>query len=86
MGHTVQEEETLFYRGHGRAEINPVALAYYRYERIVEDIAVFCDRLLSMNEGRADREQSLRYLASNFLPKNTIEIVYRTDRTATEGQ
>ena len=32
------QEEALFYRGYGKTQINTVALAYYRFERIVEDI------------------------------------------------
>jgi len=78
---TPQEEEHLFYRGYGPATADPFALAYYRYERIVDDIAVFCEQLLLSDEGGADREQSLRYLKSNFLPGNTIEIAYKADRT-----
>jgi spectinomycin phosphotransferase len=78
---TPQEEELLFYLGYGPATIDPVALAYYRYERIVEDIAVFCEQLFLSSEGGEDREQSLRYLASNFLPNNTIEIAYNSDGT-----
>jgi spectinomycin phosphotransferase len=31
--HTAQEE-ALFYRGYGQTQIDPVALAYYRYERL----------------------------------------------------
>jgi spectinomycin phosphotransferase len=84
-GHTAQEEETLFYRGYGQTRVDPAGLAYYRYERIVQDIAVFCQRIFSTNEGRKDREQSLRYLTSNFLPNGTIEIAYRSDVTARNG-
>ena len=80
-GHTAQEEETLFYRGYGQTQINPIALAYYRYERIIEDIAVYCEQLLLTDEGGQDREQSLRYLTSNFLPNGTIEIAYKSDKT-----
>lgn len=78
-GHTPQEEETLFYRSYGQTQIDPIALAYYRYERIIQDIAAFCEQLLLTNEGGEDREQSLHYLKSNFLPNSTIEIAYRSD-------
>lgn len=78
---TPEEEERLFYRGYGPTTVDPAALAYYRYERIVDDIAVFCEQLLLSDEGGADRAQSLRYLESNFLPGNTIEIAYKADRT-----
>jgi spectinomycin phosphotransferase len=80
-GHTPQEEETLFYRGYGQTQVAPIALAYYRYERIIEDIAVFCEQILLTNDGGKDREQSLQYLKSNFLPNNTIDIAYQSDRT-----
>ncbi len=79
---TPEEEERLFYRGYGPTTVDPFALAYYRYERIVQDVAVFCEQLLLSDEGGADREQSLRYLESNFLPDGTIDIAYRSDRTA----
>ncbi|MCI0396716.1 MAG: aminoglycoside phosphotransferase family protein [Chloroflexi bacterium] len=80
-GHTPQEEETLFYESYGQTEIDPIALAYYRYERIIQDIAQFCDQILSTNEGGEDREQSLRYLMSNFLPNDVLEIAYKSDKT-----
>jgi spectinomycin phosphotransferase len=81
-GVTPAEEETLFYQGFGPAQIDPLALAYYRYERIIQDIAAFCEQLLLTGEGGEDREQSFGYLASNFLPGNTIEMAYQTDKTA----
>ena len=80
-GHTRQEEETLFYQGYGQTQINPIALAYYRYERIVEDIGVYCQQLFLTSEGGENREQSLYYLKSNFLPEGTIEIAYKSDKT-----
>jgi spectinomycin phosphotransferase len=69
-----KREEAEFYEGYGKTEINLSALAYYRYERVIEDLAVICDQLLSTNEGGADREQAYRWFTSNFEPGNTIEI------------
>ncbi len=84
-GHTLQEEEILFYEGYGQTQIDPVALAYYRYERIIQDIAVYCEQLFLTNEGGDDRAQSLRYLISNFLPNNAIAIAYASDKTGSDG-
>jgi spectinomycin phosphotransferase len=78
---TPQAEETLFYRGYGQTQVDPIALAYYRYERIVQDIAEFCKQLLLTDEGGEDREQSLGYLVSNFLPNGVLEIAYQSDTT-----
>jgi len=78
---TPQEEEALFYRGYGAVQVDPVALAYYRYERIVEDIAVFGEQLLLSVEGGEDRARSLHYLKSNFEPDGTIAIARASDRT-----
>lgn len=79
-GRTPQEEEALFYRGYGRTPVDPIALAYYRYERIIQDIAVYCEQLFLTTEGGEDREQALRYLTSNFLPNNVLEIAYQSDK------
>lgn len=78
---TPQEEEALFYRGYGETAVDPLALAYYRYERIVQDIAEFCKQLLLTDEGGEDREQSFHYLASNFLPNGVLDITRRIDKT-----
>lgn len=77
-----QEEETLFYRGYGRqAQVSATAVAYYRYERIIQDIAAYCEELLLTDAGGEDRAQSLLYLQSNFLPDQTIDIACRTDKS-----
>lgn len=75
-----EAEETPFYQGYGSTEVNPAALAYYRCERIVEDIAVFCQQILEAKQSSEDREQSLVYLISNFLPGNTIELACVCER------
>jgi spectinomycin phosphotransferase len=78
---TPEEEEALFYQGYGPVEIDARALAYYRYERIIQDIAVYCQQIFLTRAGGQDREQSLRYFMSNYLPNNTIDIAYRSDKT-----
>lgn len=78
-GRTPEEEAALFYQGYGATGINQVALAYYRYARIIEDIAIYCEQVLLSEGGGADRAQSLVYLRSNYLPGGTIEMAYRAD-------
>lgn len=80
-GRSPQEEETLFYRTYGHTQINFTALAYYRYERIVQDITAYCEQLLLTDAGGEDRAQSLYYVKSNFLPDGTIDIAYQSDKT-----
>jgi spectinomycin phosphotransferase len=75
-------EHALFYQGYGEAEIDSIALAYYRYERIVEDIAAYCQQLLLTDQGGKDREEGLRQLANQFLPGNVIEVAYASDKPA----
>lgn len=78
-GYSIHEEETLFYEGYGQTQIDLVALAYYRYERIIQDTAVFCEHIFSCSGSGEDRKQSLRYLKSNFLPNRTLEIAFKAD-------
>jgi spectinomycin phosphotransferase len=70
--------ETLFYLGYGPAEIDRMALAYYRSERVIQDIAEFCRMLLLSTEGGKDREQWYRWFTSQFLPGHEIEIAFNT--------
>ncbi len=63
-----------FYQGYGPAPVDRMALAYYRCERAVQDIAAFCQQLLGSSEGGPDREQALAYCASSLLPGHEIEL------------
>lgn len=80
-GHSPEEEEKLFYQGYGQTEIDEAALAYYRYERIVEDIAVYCDQIFLTDAGGEDRNQSVEYLKSNYMSSGTIQVACRSDKT-----
>jgi spectinomycin phosphotransferase len=73
-----KEEEQLFYQGYGATEIVLTALAYYRYERIVQDIAAYCEENLETEGDSPDREQGLRYFASQFLPNGVVGIAHQT--------
>src|SRR5215207_7037757 len=75
-----KREEAMFYEGYGKTEINLSALAYYRYERVIEDLVVICEQLLLTDEGGADRERSYGWFTSNFEPGQTIEIARKTDK------
>ncbi|MFN2195490.1 MAG: hypothetical protein ACK2UW_05120 [Anaerolineales bacterium] len=59
--------------------MNRTALAYYRYERIIQDIAAFCEQLLLTTQGGEDREQAYRYFTSQFLPGFEVEIALKSD-------
>ena len=73
-------EESSFYKGYGQVEVNLKALAYYRYERIIQDIAEFCKQLLLTTEGGEDREQAYKYFTSSFQPGHVLDVAIETDR------
>lgn len=81
VNRTAEEEEMLFYRTYGEAAIDPLALAYYRYERNITDISVECTRIFSDALGDKDRAQSLQILTWLFMPGGSIELAYGSDRT-----
>ena len=67
----------LFYQGYGEAQVDGMALAYYRCERVIQDIAEFCAQLLSTAAGGKDRQQSLGYFTGQFEPGQEVEIAIR---------
>ncbi|MEV0522268.1 phosphotransferase [Streptomyces sp. NPDC050439] len=69
-----------FHRGYGTGEIDAQTLAYYRCERIVQDVAEYCDQLLvgRPHDSEDDRELSLRHFAGQFRPDDVVDIAERT--------
>ena len=72
-------EEKSFYKGYGRTEINSTILAYYRHERIVEDIAIYGHELLLTMAGGEDREEMYNQFIGMFEPRGVVEIAFETD-------
>jgi len=77
-GRSPLEEEKLFYRGYGSKNVNTHAIAYYRFERVIEDIGVYGEQIFFSSEHEEDRMQSFENLKSNFLPNGTIERAYQS--------
>ncbi len=73
---TAAEEESLFYQGYDKIKINQDAMAYYRFERIIQDISDYCEYIFLSDEGGDDRMQCFEHLQPVFLPNGAIERAY----------
>lgn len=72
-------EEELFYKGYGRIAINREILAYYRYERIVEDIAIYSQQLFLTGDGGKNRTEMYQHFIALFEPNGVIDISLRAE-------
>ena len=72
-------QEALFYQGYGPAQVDRAALAYYRFERVIQDIAAFGEQILFSEAGGEDREQGYDYFTSSFLPGHEIDLARQAD-------
>ena len=73
-----KRDESVFYEGYGKTEVDFPMMAYYRYERVIEDLAAYAEQLLLTDGGGADREEAYRRFTGNFEPGQTIEIGEKT--------
>jgi len=78
----VPREEDLFFEGYGPFEIDPTALIYYRYERIVEDLGEFgrsvvLDPDLSERARQAEADLAMSF----FVPGGDIDRAETVPRT-----
>jgi spectinomycin phosphotransferase len=73
----IDQEIAWFYQGYSRTEIDRVALSYYRYERIVADIALVAEQIFGLQGSVEERQKGLG-LMNQFLPNNVVDIAHRT--------
>ena len=71
-----------FYEGYGQVKINFTALAYFRFERIIVDMAEFCQQILMTRTGDEDRQQAYIYFADSFSPGHDVERAIKTEQLA----
>jgi len=71
-------EQELFYQGYGKTEINREILAYYRHERIVEDIAIYGQNLLLTAAGGENRLTMYNHFMGMFEPRGVVDIAFET--------
>jgi spectinomycin phosphotransferase len=74
-----RHEERFFYKGYGKTEINMAILAYYRHERIVEDIALIGQQLFLSSVDNQTRIESYKHFIDQFEPHGVVEIAFKTD-------
>lgn len=69
-------EEALFYEGYGKTNINQIIFAYYRCERILEDIALYTQEILSSSSWH--KAQSYSHFVDMFAVDGVVDIALRT--------
>jgi spectinomycin phosphotransferase len=78
-------ESAWFYRGYGAADVDPVAMTYYRHERIVQDVGEICAQVCGA-DGGDDCADMVEQLAAQFAPGNVVDIAFATDRALLAGR
>lgn len=72
-------EEESFYKGYGNTKINMTILAYYRHERILEDIVEYAQALLMTSREGEDRLEMYTQFMDMFEPHGVVDIAFKTD-------
>ncbi len=74
------QEVDYFYEGYGPCKVNPILLAYYRFERIVQDIAEFLEELVFNIDTSKNPELSYYHFISMFVANGVVEIAIKSDK------
>jgi spectinomycin phosphotransferase len=78
------DAEALFFKGYGVAAIDRLALAYYRYEWVVQELGDYGGRVLLTHDGGAEtRRHAVRSFRELFQPGDVVEAAYESDRRLT---
>lgn len=72
--------QTLFFQGYGENPIHWTALAYYRYEWVVQDLGDFAARVFLMDDvGEVTQRDALRMFQRVFDPGDEVDTALKTE-------
>jgi spectinomycin phosphotransferase len=73
------QAEALFFTGYGERRIDQAALAYYRYEWVLQEIADYGKRIFMMDDlGAESKAYALAGFKSLFQPGDVVEAAFNT--------
>ena len=75
---SADQQNALFYQGYGPVDVDPVALAYYRCERIVQDVYEYNRQVLFTTGDSPDRREGLQQFRSQFDPGGVVERAFQS--------
>jgi len=77
------EEENYFYEGYGgREKVNRLLISYYRFERIIEDLAEYYEQFFAAGTEEKNQKVILEIVGSQFEPNDVVDRAFRGDGSA----
>lgn len=74
---TDPEHERLFLQGYGPVEIDPLLMAYYRYERAMQDLAEFGEQVFAADTTAHIKADAAYWFKAQFAPQGLVEAAHR---------
>jgi spectinomycin phosphotransferase len=79
---TGPREEELFFQGYRNTEVDHLALTYYRYEWVVQDLGSYAEQALFNQEvSEASKQDAVEGLFVLFRPGSSVEGAYRSEES-----
>lgn len=76
-----QEEESLFYKGYGsQSQVDPISIAFYRYDRIIRDIAEYSEMIFIGTASDENKVEGFKQLSLQFEPGEVVELAFRSEK------
>ena len=79
-------EGTAFYEGYGAVDIDPVLVAYYRFDWVLQELADYHRRVFDLDLGTRTRAQALTLFTELFGPQDVVAAAFRADRLAGDAR